>query len=156
MATNQNSDPTSGAPFPTSKTAGAAAAALDKPGQASGDKDAGASAGSSEDGATGSSGNGGATSVDAGKPNDVMNQVVQMAHDTIDKLAERAAPKVQRIQEGVAQTNQMLHDGAGNLRDMGDEWTDTLRCTVRENPLTALAAAAAVGMLLAYLMRSSD
>ena len=34
---------------------------------------------------------------------------------------------------------------------MGDEWAESLRCTVRENPLAAVATALVVGVLIARL-----
>jgi hypothetical protein len=37
------------------------------------------------------------------------------------------------------------------MREMGDEWTHSLRSTVRENPVAAVVAALALGMLLARL-----
>jgi ElaB/YqjD/DUF883 family membrane-anchored ribosome-binding protein len=84
---------------------------------------------------------------------DVLNRVVQGAHQTIDKLAERAAPHVQRLQEGVHTASDRLHTGADDLRVMRDDWTETLRCTVRENPIAAVATALAVGLLIARLTR---
>lgn len=81
---------------------------------------------------------GGAT---AGTP-DPLNRVVQGAHQTIDKLAQRAAPTVQRVQ-----------DSAERARETGDEWIENLRSTVREKPLASLATALMFGMVVARLMR---
>jgi len=66
-----------------------------------------------------------------------MARVVAGAHHTIDRLAETAAPHVERLREA----------------DLGDEWAKSLRETVRENPLTALAVAVAAGMVLARVTR---
>jgi ElaB/YqjD/DUF883 family membrane-anchored ribosome-binding protein len=84
---------------------------------------------------------------------ELLQRVVQGAHQTIDRLAERAAPHVQRLSTGVTDANDMLHTKTGEWREKGDEWTDTLRDTVRENPLAAVATALAVGMLIARLSR---
>lgn len=75
---------------------------------------------------------------------DMLDRVVQGAHETIDRLAQTAAPHVQRLQEGVSAR-------AEHVKEVGDEWAESLRCTVRENPLAAVAAALAVGVLLARL-----
>ena len=83
--------------------------------------------------------------------NDLLARVVQGAHDTIDRLAESAAPRVQRLQEGVSSANEVLHSRADQARDMGDEWAESLRCTVRENPLASVAAALAIGIVIARL-----
>jgi ElaB/YqjD/DUF883 family membrane-anchored ribosome-binding protein len=84
---------------------------------------------------------------------DLMGRVVQGAHDTIDRLAETAEPHVLRIQEEVASAADAVHSRASQLRETGDEWAESLRSTVRDNPLAALAAALAVGMLVSRLTR---
>ncbi len=88
------------------------------------------------DGGTASSG-GTAT----GTP-DPMHRVVQGAHQTIDKLAQRAAPAVQRVQHG-----------AERARETGDEWIENLRSTVREKPIASLTTALMFGVVVARLMR---
>lgn len=85
--------------------------------------------------------------------NDMLNKVVQGAHQTIDRLAERAAPAVQRLSEGVHNANDSLHQRADDLRELGGEWTESLRSTVREHPLAAVATAVAIGLLVARLTR---
>ena len=82
----------------------------------------------------------------AGKPapGDTFGGVVQGAHDTIDKMASSVEPHVRRLQEG-------LSARAEHVKELGDEWTESLRTTVRENPLVAVATAALVGMLVARL-----
>lgn len=77
---------------------------------------------------------------------DVFARVVQGAHETIDRLADTAAPHVHRWSESVS-------SGTGHLRETGEEWTESLRTTVRENPLAAVATAVAVGLLIARLTR---
>ena len=79
-----------------------------------------------------------------GGGNDVLQRVVKGAHETLDRLADSAAPHVQRWQESVG-------TGAGHVKEIGDEWTESLRCTVRENPLAAVATALALGVLIARL-----
>ncbi|RZL31083.1 MAG: hypothetical protein EOP35_22795 [Rubrivivax sp.] len=84
---------------------------------------------------------------------DVLNRVVQGAHSAIDRLAETAGPAVQRVQDGVQAAGDTLSQKAQDARELGDEWTETLRSTVRDNPLTAIATALAVGVLVARLTR---
>jgi hypothetical protein len=50
---------------------------------------------------------------------------------------------------GSDEMNQQLD----HLRQMGDEWTQSLRTTVRDNPLASVAVAVAVGMLLSRISR---
>ena len=84
---------------------------------------------------------------------DVMARVVQGAHETVDRLAETAAPQVQRVQEGVSSASEMLNANVDKMKEVSDEWAESLRGRVRENPLMALAAALAVGMVIARLSR---
>jgi len=82
---------------------------------------------------------------------DLLGRVVEGAHQAIDRLADSAAPHVQRLQQGVADAGDALHERAGQAREMGDEWAESLRCTVREHPLAAVATALVVGVLIARL-----
>ena len=84
---------------------------------------------------------------------DMLNRVVQGAHQTIDKLAESAAPHLQRLEQGVSSASDTLHARADHAREVSDEWTESLRTTVRENPLATVAAALAVGWLVARITR---
>ena len=77
---------------------------------------------------------------------DMLGRVVQGAHQTIDKLAESAAPHLQRLQEGVGAR-------ADQVKQVSDEWAESLRGTVRDNPLAAVATALALGVLIARLTR---
>jgi ElaB/YqjD/DUF883 family membrane-anchored ribosome-binding protein len=80
---------------------------------------------------------------------ELMQRVVQGAHQTIDQLAERAAPYVERA----SHKGEDLSVRADHLREVGDEWAESMRTTVRENPLAAVAVAVAVGMLVARITR---
>lgn len=82
----------------------------------------------------------------AQRGDDMLARVVQGAHQTIDRLAESAAPHVHRLSEG-------LDSRSGQVREMSEEWTESLRTTVREHPLAAVATALAVGMLIARISR---
>jgi ElaB/YqjD/DUF883 family membrane-anchored ribosome-binding protein len=82
---------------------------------------------------------------------DVMSRVVQGAHATIDRVADSAAPHVQRLQQGMASASDSLHERSGQAREMGEEWTESLRDTVRANPLAAVAAALVAGLVIARL-----
>jgi ElaB/YqjD/DUF883 family membrane-anchored ribosome-binding protein len=84
---------------------------------------------------------------------DVLNRVVQGAHHAIDRMADTAGPAVQRVQDGVHAASDAISQRAGEARELGDEWTESLRTSVRDNPLTAIAAALAVGVLIARLSK---
>jgi ElaB/YqjD/DUF883 family membrane-anchored ribosome-binding protein len=82
---------------------------------------------------------------------DLIGRIAQSAHETIDRLAESAAPHVNRLQESLS--GDALHQRADDVREWRDEWTESLRCTVRDNPLAAVGVALAVGLLIARLSR---
>jgi ElaB/YqjD/DUF883 family membrane-anchored ribosome-binding protein len=88
-----------------------------------------------------------------GGSSDVMSRVVRTAHDTIDRLADRAAPHVRRVQEGVAGSGEKMSDQMEHWRETSDEWAESVRETVREHPIGALATALLAGMLIARLTR---
>ena len=84
---------------------------------------------------------------------DLLQRVVNGAHDTIDRLAETAAPHVQRLQEGMSSAGDTLQQRSDQALEIGDEWAESLRTTVRDHPLAAVATAVAVGMLVARITR---
>jgi ElaB/YqjD/DUF883 family membrane-anchored ribosome-binding protein len=84
----------------------------------------------------------------------VMERVVKGAHETIDRLAEHAAPHVQRVQDNVSDANAVLHERADQALELSAEWVEALRCTVRDHPVAALAAALAAGVVIARLMQA--
>jgi hypothetical protein len=109
-------------------------------------------------GASGASGTSATTGSDSvsgagaqGGGQEALDRVVRTAHDTVDRLAQSVAPHVQRLTQGGSNTNEALHARVDQARDMGDEWTESLRSTVRENPVAAVVAALAVGVLLARM-----
>lgn len=84
---------------------------------------------------------------------EMMTRVVKGAHDTIDQIAERATPPLEQLEHGLAQTGTALHGKAEQWRTTGDQWAESLRGSVREHPLAALAAALAAGVVIARLAR---
>lgn len=84
---------------------------------------------------------------------ELVSRVAQGAHETVDRLAEKATPAVQKLESTVAQANETLHHQMERARELGDEWTDNVRGTVREHPLAAVGVAFALGMLFSRLSR---
>lgn len=84
---------------------------------------------------------------------DLLDQAVQGAHATIDRVADSAAPVVRRVDDGVSAAGEALRRKSARLRDVRDEWVDGMRTTVRGNPLACVAAALALGAVFARLTR---
>lgn len=131
-------DPT---PFPTSSSSPATPAPSGT-----------GSVSSTSSSSSGSNGSNGSSTAN-GPAGDVLSRVVQGAHSAIDRMAETAAPAVQRVQDGVQTASDTLSRKADDARELGDEWAESLRCTVRDHPLAAVATALAVGVLIARLSR---
>lgn len=75
------------------------------------------------------------------------------AHDTIDRLADGAASAVQRLGQSVAAAEDTLQAKTRQLRDTRNAWVDGVRTTVRGRPLVSVAAAVALGALIARISR---
>ena len=84
---------------------------------------------------------------------ELVSRATQSVHETVDRIAEKAAPVVQKLESSVAQASESAHDQINRARELGDEWTDHLRGTVREHPLASLMVALAAGVLLSRLSR---
>ena len=83
----------------------------------------------------------------------LLDRVVRGAHETIDRLAETAAPHVHKLEQTVGHAGETLQANATRARELGDEWTESVRCTVRDHPLAAVAVAMLAGALIARLAR---
>lgn len=83
----------------------------------------------------------------------LLENTAQGAHDTIDRVADSAIPAVQRLGESVSAAKAAMHANADQLRETRDEWVEGARCTVRSNPLAAVATAFALGVLFARITR---
>jgi ElaB/YqjD/DUF883 family membrane-anchored ribosome-binding protein len=88
-----------------------------------------------------------------GPRGDLLGRVVSTAHETIDRLADRAAPHVARLEGGMHDAGDMLHERTDQMRDIGSEWVDSVRTSVREHPMAAVGLALALGMVVARLSR---
>lgn len=84
-------------------------------------------------------------------PTTGFENVVQDVHDTVDKLAEAAAPAVEQLSAAVEGAGSALNAQVDEALALQREWTDALRAAVREHPIAAVLTAAAVGVLVAKL-----
>ena len=82
-----------------------------------------------------------------------LDRWVERLHSGIDRLADAAVPRLLRLQSGLRATRGTVRRQAGMVREDGEAWAESLRCTVREHPVKAIAVAAAFGLLLARLSR---
>ena len=84
----------------------------------------------------------------------LLDSVVRTAHDTVDRVAAKAAPAVERLVSGAHSASGAVQQRARDAGDLGHEWADSLRATVRDHPLASIAVALAVGVLVSSLAQS--
>jgi ElaB/YqjD/DUF883 family membrane-anchored ribosome-binding protein len=72
----------------------------------------------------------------------VVNRMVNKAHATIDRVAQKATPAAERMHQWVESTS------TRSTRLVG-----ACSTTIRDRPITSIAAAAALGYLLGRLLR---
>ena len=83
----------------------------------------------------------------------VLNNAVQGAHNRIDHIAESAAPAAQQLDDSLAAAAEALHAKTDQVRETRDEWVEGARTTVRNSPLASVAAAFALGAVIARITR---
>ncbi|RYH00387.1 MAG: hypothetical protein EON58_00200 [Alphaproteobacteria bacterium] len=82
-----------------------------------------------------------------------VDRIAQKAHEAIDNVAAKAKPAVERVQTVASQAADALHAKADALNEWEDQWLDSARIHIREQPLTALAIGLLAGVVLSRLAR---
>ncbi|CAN5348575.1 hypothetical protein BH09PSE5_BH09PSE5_19090 [soil metagenome] len=83
----------------------------------------------------------------------VVDRLAQTAHETIDRVAAKAGPAVEKIRSTATGAAGTIQQKATDFGAMEEQWMESARGVVRENPLAAIAVAVAAGMLLSRLAR---
>ena len=83
-----------------------------------------------------------------------VDRAAQSAHAAIDRVAAKAGPALDKVRATMADTQQTLRAKADRFGEIEDEWVNTTRDYVRENPLTAVAIGVAIGAILAKIASS--
>lgn len=89
-------------------------------------------------------------------PQKVVDRVAQSAHETVDRVAAAAGPAIERLSTRASTAKETLQTKADQFGAMQDEWLNSARSYVRENPLQAVAIGVVAGLLISRLTRSSD
>lgn len=85
-------------------------------------------------------------------PNAMLERAVEGAHATVDRLAEAVTPAVEQLTAAVDNAGEALSAKAVDARALQEEWTAALRDAVRDHPIAAVLAAAAIGVLVGKLV----
>ena len=75
---------------------------------------------------------------------------------TVDRLSQSAHQAVDRAASAASAYAERFGEKSDELMQMPQDWLETARDYVRENPLQAVGMALAAGYLLSILMRSRD
>ncbi len=73
------------------------------------------------------------------------------AHDTVDSLADRAAPAEERLREGAERSGGQARDVGEDMRRSSEDFMETINGYIRDNPMTAVCLAFAAGTILTAL-----
>jgi ElaB/YqjD/DUF883 family membrane-anchored ribosome-binding protein len=79
----------------------------------------------------------------------------QTAQDKVERLSQTAHQAVDRAASAASAYAERFGDKGEELMQMPQDWLETAREYVRDNPLQAIGMAAAAGYLLSILMRRS-
>lgn len=83
----------------------------------------------------------------------VTDRVADKAHETIDRAAERAGRAEESVRERYSEADEKVREKARHGHKRADDTLATLGSYIRENPLTAMGLAFAVGALYSSLRR---
>ena len=84
-----------------------------------------------------------------------VDRAAQAAHDAIDKLASRAGPAFERLRGTATSAGETLRAKASRFGEIEEQWLESSRSYVRENPLAAVGIAVLAGLLIGKLTSSS-
>ena len=83
----------------------------------------------------------------------IVDRLAQTAHDTIDRVAAKAGPAVEKLRSTATGAVGTVQQKATDFGALEEQWMESARVVVRDNPLAAVAVAVAAGMLLSRLAR---
>jgi len=84
------------------------------------------------------------------------DQAAATAHDTIERAADvgnEAEQNVRRAAARTAKQARQLQDRARDMRELADDKVERLRSYAKDNPLTTVGIAFAVGAIVSALLR---
>lgn len=87
----------------------------------------------------------------AAKADRLVDRLAASAHNAVDALHAKAAPLVDKAQAKASSAAGTVQSKASDLGALEEQWIEGARTYVRDNPLTSVAVAAVVGMIISKL-----
>jgi ElaB/YqjD/DUF883 family membrane-anchored ribosome-binding protein len=84
-----------------------------------------------------------------------VDRAAQSAHEAIDRLAAKAGPAIDRLRGTATNAGETLRAKADQFGELEEQWVESARSYVRENPLAAVGIAVVAGIVLGKLTSSS-
>lgn len=91
-----------------------------------------------------------------GTASETIERATQGAQQASERLSEKAAYAKEQIKSSYEQASAALSAGMEDLGELQEEWLASARGYVQQHPLVSVAAALAIGMLLARLLPPSQ
>jgi ElaB/YqjD/DUF883 family membrane-anchored ribosome-binding protein len=114
-----------------------------------------ASSGTSTTGGSSTSANG-ASTTGASSNADMLNRVASTAHSAVDRVVGAAGPALEKLRGSASSAGEAMKAKADQFGAMEEQWIASARNYVRENPLAAVAIAAAVGLIIGKVTGGRD
>lgn len=87
---------------------------------------------------------------------DVLNRVASTAHQAVDRVVGAAGPALEKLRGSASSAGEAMKAKADQFGAMEEQWISSARNYVRENPLAAVAIAAAVGLIIGKVTGGRD
>ena len=85
-----------------------------------------------------------------------VDRAAQTAHEAIDRLAAKAGPAIERLRGTASTASETLRARADQFGELEEQWLESARTYVRDNPLAAVGIAVVAGIVLGKLTSSSS
>lgn len=93
------------------------------------------------------------TQIRPGRNESMTDQAAAAAHDTIDRAADVGNQAEQSVRSAAARHARQLQDHAREMREIADDKVERMRSYAKDNPLTTVGIAFAVGAIVSALIR---
>jgi ElaB/YqjD/DUF883 family membrane-anchored ribosome-binding protein len=84
-------------------------------------------------------------------PKQFVDRAAESAHSAVDRLASAATPVLEKLRTQASSAGSTLQGKADQFGELQDQWMETARDYIRENPWRAVGIAALAGLIIGRL-----